>query len=201
MKNKHVKKAIDSISTGDVRGLRKNVHEALVTKVRASLDKREKQIAKSFIVSINEGAYDSGGLVEASRMTNKEKFSTLKKIKNVEVRKLGGVEGMTTLHLVLRGKALATMDSPNAGIDKKEYIQIHPDGEALLKKEGILSESMSADVVKKKMAELKTLHASLDDLFFSGNKAAYGKALKKAVALGDELVAAGINPNTGGKKF
>lgn len=117
----NVKNAIKSISKGDVRGLRKNIQEALVEKVRKALTNKEKQIAKS--------------LIEAATKTS----------------------------------------LPEA--------------------------ALSADVVKKKMSELKALHASLDGLFFSGDKVAYGKALKKAVALGDELVAAGINPNTGGKKF
>ena len=44
-----VKKAIESIASGDVRGLRKNIQEALVSKVRKALDTKEKRIAKDLI--------------------------------------------------------------------------------------------------------------------------------------------------------
>ena len=44
-----VKKAIESIASGDVRGLRKNIQEALVSKVRKALDIKEKKIAKGLI--------------------------------------------------------------------------------------------------------------------------------------------------------
>lgn len=44
-----VKKAIESISSGDVRGLRKNIQEALVSKVRKALEQKEKNVAKTLI--------------------------------------------------------------------------------------------------------------------------------------------------------
>ena len=50
-KKTSVKKAIDAISSGDARGLRKYVNEALVEKVRKALDKKEKEIARSLIES------------------------------------------------------------------------------------------------------------------------------------------------------
>jgi len=56
MKKTHVQKAIESIGAGDVRGLRKHVHETLVNKVKAALDKKEKQIAKTFLDDVGESA-------------------------------------------------------------------------------------------------------------------------------------------------
>ena len=44
-----VKKAIESVASGDVRGLKKNIQEALVSKVRKALDIKEKKIAKGLI--------------------------------------------------------------------------------------------------------------------------------------------------------
>ena len=44
-----VKKAIEAIDSGDARGLRKHINEALVNKVRKALNKKEKQIARSLI--------------------------------------------------------------------------------------------------------------------------------------------------------
>lgn len=46
-----VKKAIEAIDSGDARGLRKHINEALVTKVRKALDAKEKEIAKTLIES------------------------------------------------------------------------------------------------------------------------------------------------------
>jgi len=52
MSNKtFIKKAIEAIDSGDARGLRKHVNEALVLKVRKALDIKEKKIAKSLIES------------------------------------------------------------------------------------------------------------------------------------------------------
>ena len=50
-KNKSVKKAIEAISSGNARELRKSVNEALLAKVRKALEEKEKQIAKSLIES------------------------------------------------------------------------------------------------------------------------------------------------------
>ena len=50
-KKDSVKKAIESIYSGDARGLRKHINEALVEKVRKALDKKEKLLAKSLINS------------------------------------------------------------------------------------------------------------------------------------------------------
>jgi hypothetical protein len=119
-KKTSIKKAIESISSGDARGLRKHINEALVEKVKKALDNREKQLARNLIESID------------------------------------------TQH------------------DVQEA-------------------TLSPDQVKKKMAEIKAIDATLDKLFQTDIKA-YGAALKKAVKLSDELVAAGVNPNTGGKK-
>lgn len=44
-----VKKAIEAIDSGDARGLRRHINEALVTKVRKALDKKEKVIARNLI--------------------------------------------------------------------------------------------------------------------------------------------------------
>ena len=62
-----VKKAIESIASGDVRGLRKNIQEALVSKVRKALDIKEKKIAK--------------GLIEAATKTSlREDYKDLAKV-------------------------------------------------------------------------------------------------------------------------
>ena len=46
-----VKKAIESVTSGDVRGLRKHINEALAAKARKAIDTKEKKIAKSLIES------------------------------------------------------------------------------------------------------------------------------------------------------
>lgn len=48
-KNDSVAKAVDAISKGDVRSLRKNIKEAIVAKVRRALEKKEQKIAKDFL--------------------------------------------------------------------------------------------------------------------------------------------------------
>lgn len=48
-KNKNVTKAIEAIQNNDAVSLRKSIKEALVDKVRKALDKKEKEIAKSFL--------------------------------------------------------------------------------------------------------------------------------------------------------
>lgn len=121
-KNKNVAKAIEAIRNNDAVTLRKSIKEALVDKVRKALDKKEKEVAKNLIESIE------------SQKTEK----TLEEAK------------------------------------------------------------LSPDQVKKKMAEIKAIDSTLDKLFQTDIKA-YGAALKKALKLSDELVAAGINPNTGRK--
>jgi hypothetical protein len=50
-KKTSIKKAIESISSGDARGLRKHINEALVSKVRKALDTKEKEIARNLIES------------------------------------------------------------------------------------------------------------------------------------------------------
>jgi dihydroxyacetone kinase len=52
-KKDSVKKAIESIYSGDARGLRKHINEVLVQKVRKALDKKEKELAKNLIESID----------------------------------------------------------------------------------------------------------------------------------------------------
>lgn len=44
-----VKQALESIVKGDVRGLRNNIQEALVEKVRKALEQKEKNVAKTLI--------------------------------------------------------------------------------------------------------------------------------------------------------
>jgi geranylgeranyl pyrophosphate synthase len=51
-KKNNVKKAIESIVSGDARGLRKHVSEALVDKVKKALDKKEQELAKNLIQNI-----------------------------------------------------------------------------------------------------------------------------------------------------
>lgn len=63
-KKNNVKKAIESIVSGNARGLRKHVNEALVEKVKKALDKKEKELAKNLIesathISIKEDYKDS----------------------------------------------------------------------------------------------------------------------------------------------
>ena len=48
-KNKSVANAVESARKGDVRGLRKSIHEALVEKIRKALQKKEQEIAKSYL--------------------------------------------------------------------------------------------------------------------------------------------------------
>lgn len=117
---KPVENAIESAQKGDAISLRKHIKEALQQKIKTALAKKEKELSKNLIESID------------------------------------------TQH------------------DVQEA-------------------TLSPDQVKKKMAEIKAIDATLDKLFQTDIKA-YGAALKKAVKLSDELVAAGVNPNTGGKK-
>ena len=44
-----VKKAIEAIQSNDAVTLRKSIKEALVHKVRKALEKKEKQVAKTFL--------------------------------------------------------------------------------------------------------------------------------------------------------
>jgi hypothetical protein len=53
-KKTSIKKAIESISSGDARGLRKHINEALVEKVKKALDNREKQLAKNLIQDLEK---------------------------------------------------------------------------------------------------------------------------------------------------
>ena len=48
-KKKSVKKAIEAIDSGDARGLRKHINEALVEKVKKALEQKEKELAKNLI--------------------------------------------------------------------------------------------------------------------------------------------------------
>lgn len=112
-KKRSVKKAIESISSGDARGLRYHINEALVEKVKKALNNKEKQIAKNLI------------------------------------------ESATKTYTIHEAK-------------------------------------LTSQQIKSKKEELKKLSASLDKIFATGNKEAYGKALKRAVDLIDELEDAGI---------
>ena len=61
-----VKKAIEAIDSGDARGLRKHINEALVNKVRKALNKKEKQIARNLIESsLNEAQKKSLAIILA----------------------------------------------------------------------------------------------------------------------------------------
>ena len=69
-KKDSVKKTLESISSGDARGLRKHINEVLVQKVRKALDKKEKELAKNLIESVS--------LYEES--DDKSVLSTIKKV-------------------------------------------------------------------------------------------------------------------------
>ena len=74
-----VKKAIEAIDSGDARGLRKHINEALVNKVRKALNKKEKQIARNLIESsLNEAQKkkpsDYPGYPQLSGKTNNVTF-------------------------------------------------------------------------------------------------------------------------------
>lgn len=84
-------------------------------------------------------------------------------------------------------------------LDKKEKQIARNLIEDIQTEQPIQEAKLTAAQIKSKREELKNLHKQLDTIFFSGNKDAYGKALKRAVQLADELRAAGINPSTGGK--
>lgn len=62
-----VKKAIEAIDSGDARGLRNRINEALVQKVRKALDKKEKEIAKNLIESsLQEAIVEKGSKTSIS---------------------------------------------------------------------------------------------------------------------------------------
>lgn len=69
-KKQSVRKAINAISSGDARGLRNHINEALVEKVRKALDKKEKQIAKKLIEastsSLQEAIVEKGSKTSIS---------------------------------------------------------------------------------------------------------------------------------------
>lgn len=44
-----IRKALESISSGNATALKKNIREALLSKVRKALHEREKELAKSLI--------------------------------------------------------------------------------------------------------------------------------------------------------
>ena len=44
-----IRKALESISNGNATALKKNIKEALLSKVRKALNKKEKEIAKNLI--------------------------------------------------------------------------------------------------------------------------------------------------------
>jgi hypothetical protein len=44
-----IRKALESISNGNATDLKKNIKEALISKVRRALHEREKELAKSLI--------------------------------------------------------------------------------------------------------------------------------------------------------
>lgn len=68
-----VKKAIRSINAGDVRGLKKNIQEALVAKVRKALTNKEKQIAKSLIEAAAKSAPTKVVIQGDAQVTTKQK--------------------------------------------------------------------------------------------------------------------------------
>lgn len=80
-----VKKAIESVASGDVRGLRKHINEALVNKVRKALDIKEKKIAKGLIEAATNTSLreDSNALTDQSKVTQLIKSEL--KVKSVEV--------------------------------------------------------------------------------------------------------------------
>ena len=69
MSKKNVKKAIESIASGDVRGLRKNIQEALVTKAKKALDEKEKKLAKGLIESATQKTLNEADVIRGSKTT------------------------------------------------------------------------------------------------------------------------------------
>lgn len=49
-----VRKAIEAISAGDARALRKHIKEALLSKVRVAVDKKEQEISHKLIKANKE---------------------------------------------------------------------------------------------------------------------------------------------------
>lgn len=55
MSNKdNIKKAVESIVSGDARSLRKHIKEALLAKVKKAVDLKEKALAKTFLKNISD---------------------------------------------------------------------------------------------------------------------------------------------------
>jgi hypothetical protein len=65
-KNKSIKKAVEAIDSGDARGLRKHINEALVDKVKKALDKKEKQLAKNLIESATKVSLQEADVLKGS---------------------------------------------------------------------------------------------------------------------------------------
>lgn len=83
---------------------------------------------------------------EATTMTDKQKFSALRNINHVEVRRGSAGKNRITISLHYMGKKLASMDSPmNSSSKQPETVWITPDGDNLLKKQGILKENVCVD--------------------------------------------------------
>ena len=90
----------------------------------------------------------NGAVGEAASMTDKQKFSALRNINHVEVRRGSAGKNRMDTSLHYMGKKLASMDSPiNSSSRRPEHIWITPEGDDLLKKQGILKENvaLSAD--------------------------------------------------------
>jgi hypothetical protein len=67
MSKKNVKKAIESVASGDVRGLKKNIQDALVSKVRKALDIKEKKIAKGLIEDATKTSIHEADVTRGSK--------------------------------------------------------------------------------------------------------------------------------------
>lgn len=66
----HIRQGLTHISKGNATGLKKHIREALLSKVRKALEKREKQIAKNLIesstASLQEAIVEKGSKTEIS---------------------------------------------------------------------------------------------------------------------------------------
>lgn len=62
-----IRKALSAINSGNATSLKKNIKEALVSKVRKALDKKEKQIAKALVESATMTSLQEGDVLQGSK--------------------------------------------------------------------------------------------------------------------------------------
>lgn len=53
-KKNNVKKAVESIVSGDARALRRHIKEALLEKVKRAINIKEKALAKTFLKNVSD---------------------------------------------------------------------------------------------------------------------------------------------------